>query len=166
MMINVIFSMMVSVVLLMAISQQTKKIDRQYIIIWVDEKEDTTKTVNDQDKKKKLMKGKYGGGQTAILLREKLTREDKTEEIKEDYDRLYNNHYNACSNECAKRTLRKNHPDQKKKTFSEYVEEFKTTDPNMYIFWQTAFAKDPFLEQMSKICVMKDQSIVLLYRAK
>ena len=40
---------------------------------------------------------------------------------------------------------------KKKKTFNEHVEEFKTKDPIMYIFWQTAFSNDPLLEKMSKI---------------
>ena len=51
MMISVIFLMMVLLVLLMGI---VKKIDRQFIITWEEEKEDSIKTVNDQDKKKNI----------------------------------------------------------------------------------------------------------------
>ena len=102
-----------------------------------------------QEKKEK--KGRYGG-QTAIRLREKLTGEDKTEEIKEDYDRLYKNHYNACYNDFAKKTLEKNHRGQEGQKFSKHLEQLKIKEPNLYIFWETAFARDPLLERFSK-CV-------------
>ena len=59
-----------------------------------------------QEKKEK--KGKYGG-QTAIQLREKLTGEDRSEEIKADCSKIFQNHYNACYSDFAKRSLVKNH---------------------------------------------------------
>ena len=46
---------------------------------------------------------------TAIRLREKLTGEDRSEEIKADCSKIFQNHYNACYSDFAKRSLEKNH---------------------------------------------------------
>ena len=59
-----------------------------------------------QEKKEK--KGRYGG-QTAIRLREKLTGEDRSKEMKADCLKIFQNHYNACYSDFAKRSLEKNH---------------------------------------------------------
>ena len=62
--------------------------------------------MNDQDKKKKQAKGKYGS-ETAIRLREKITGEDRSEEMKADCANILQNHYNACYSDFAKRSLQK-----------------------------------------------------------
>ena len=47
--------------------------------------------------------------QTAIRLREKLTGENRYEEMKADSFKVFKNQYNACRSEYAKRSLFKNH---------------------------------------------------------
>ena len=54
------------------------------------------------------MKGKYRS-QTAIPLREKLTGEDKTEEMKADYANVLQNHCNMHYSDFAMKSLEKNH---------------------------------------------------------
>ena len=98
-----------------------------------------------QEKKEK--KGKYGS-QTAMRLREKLTGEDRSEEMKADCVNILQNHYNACYSDFAKKSLEKNHKDLKLQKFSKHIEDLKLKEPNLYIFWQTAFAKDPLLERV------------------
>ena len=95
------------------------------------------------------MEGKYGS-QTAIRLREKLTGEDKTEEMKEDYDRLYNNHYNACYNECAKRTLRKITQIKKRKSFLNMYKNLKQKTQICIFFGKLLLQKILFLNKCLK----------------
>ena len=57
---------------------------------------------------KKQINGKYGS-LTAMRLRKKLTGEDRSEEMKADYNNILQNHYNACYSDFAKKTLKKNH---------------------------------------------------------
>ena len=108
---------------------------------------------------KKQVKGKYGSP-TTIHLREKLTGEDKKEEIKEDYDRLHKNHYNACYNDFAKRTLEKNHRGQEGRKFSKHLEELKIKEPNLYIFGKQLLQEILYLNDSLNAC--EQLSIVLL----
>ena len=57
---------------------------------------------------KQQTKEKYGS-QTAIKLRKNLTGVDQTEEIKSDCSKIFQNHYNACHSDFAKRSLVNNH---------------------------------------------------------
>ena len=84
------------------------KTDKQFIAIWEKDKDNTIKTVKEQNKKKQQMKGKYGSP-TAIRLREKLAGENRYEEMKADSFKVFKNQYNACRSEYGKRSLFKNH---------------------------------------------------------
>ena len=54
------------------------------------------------------------GSPTAMRLKEKLTGQNREEEIKAVYANLFKNHYNACYSGFAKRALVRNHyPNEK-----------------------------------------------------
>ena len=93
---------------------------------------------------KKQYAGKYKNP-TAVRLREKLTGESMQTEMKKDYNNLYENHYNACYSDFAKRTLKKNHgfveknyetyEHLKDETFQDFMyKAFLTQDPNLQQF--------------------------------
>ena len=76
--------------------------------------------------------------------------------MKVGYANGLQNHYNACYSDFAKKSLGKNHlgrcfsPRPQLQKFREHIEDLKLKEPNLYIFWQTAFAKDPLLERFIK----------------
>ena len=85
---------------------------------------------------KKKKKGKHGS-QTAIRLREKLTGEDRSEELKADCANILQNHYNACYSDFAKRSLKKNH---------------NLNDKNYQDFMYDAYLRgDPNLQQLGEV---------------
>ena len=65
-------------------------------------------------RQEKNREGRKFGSPTAMRLKEKLTGQNREEEIKAVYANLFKNHYNACYSGFAKRALVRNHyPNEK-----------------------------------------------------